>query len=343
MRLLGLLVLVGLLLGGGFLLVLYFHGKQKTQQAIEMVTNPPWLHKTDIYPPAEEKPAAAAPSAHDPYAAKFAELMAKLAGLEASVNDLKQRKPSTTTVVQQAKQEKATVAAPKKQPQGPYFVEHKIDAVTLASQTVEYRLAPGATKLPCVVETAMNSDVPGYFTAKVTSNVYDTATGQHLLVPEGSTILGHDQSQNLIYGNERMDTISLKLTLPDGREVDLGKSPVADQQGVAGLTGDVNNHWWRLFGAVFIGGALKGGMSAMNVAMTEAAGAGQVASGIASVGNQATNRVLQPYINTRPTITVDAGQACNVLLIKELRLPAMWQGGEPTETAQVKPASATRR
>src|SRR5262245_1078274 len=97
MRLVGLLVLVGLLLGGGFLLVLYLHGRQQTMQAIEMVSNPPWLHQTDIYPPAEEKPAAVAPAAHDPYAAKFAELMAKLAGLEASVNDLKQRKPSTTT------------------------------------------------------------------------------------------------------------------------------------------------------------------------------------------------------------------------------------------------------
>ena len=65
------------------------------------------------------------------------------------------------------------------------------------------------------------------------------------------------QSSVLLYGNERLPTISLTLALPDGRSVDLGQAPVTDQQGVAGLTGRVNQHYWRLFGAVFIGGALR--------------------------------------------------------------------------------------
>jgi type IV secretion system protein VirB10 len=159
-----------------------------------------------------------------------------------------------------------------------------------------------------------------------------------LLVPQGSTILGYDQSSQLLYGSERMDTISLTLTLPDGRTVDLGRAPVTDQQGIAGLTGRVDQHYWRLFGAVFIGGALKGGMTAMQTAMTSAAGAGQVATGIASVGNQATNRVIGPLLNTRPTIEVDAGQLCNVLLLQPLHLPAMWQGVAPTTTASITPA-----
>jgi type IV secretory pathway VirB10-like protein len=309
-------------------------------QAIDMVSNPSWLHKTDIYPAAEEKPAAAAAAAHDPYAAKFAELMTKLSALEASVNDLKHRKgATTTTVIQQPKQEKAT----KKQPQGPLFVSHELKEAAVLSQTTEYTLAPGATKLPCVVETKMVSDVEGYFTCRVMTNVYDTATGRHLLVPQGSTVLGNDQANDLVYGSNRMDTIGWTLTLPDGRSVPLGRAPVTDQQGVAGLTGDVDNHYLKLFGAVLIGGALKGGMSAMQVAMTNASGAGQVTSGLTSLGNQATNKVIQPYINIRPTITVESGQIAHVLLIKELKLPAMWQGGESTETAQVKPASTTRR
>src|SRR4030095_15568791 len=80
----------------------------------------------------------------------------------------------------------------------------------------------------------------------------------------GSTILAHDQSEHVLYGNERLPTISLTLALPDGRSVDLGQAPVTDQQGVARLTGQVNNHWWRLFGAVFIGGALRGGRRCCN-------------------------------------------------------------------------------
>ena len=57
----------------------------------------------------------------------------------------------------------------------------------------------------------MNSEVEGYFTARVNQNIYDSATHTRLLVPQGSTIIGHDNSSQLVYGNERMDTTSLTL------------------------------------------------------------------------------------------------------------------------------------
>ena len=186
-------------------------------------------------------------------------------------------------------------------------------------------MAPGATKLPCLVETAINSDVEGYFTAKVSANVYDTATGRHLLVPQGSTILGHDQSATLLHGNERLPTISLTLALPDGRPVDLGQTPVTDQQGVAGLTGRINQHWGRLFGAVFIGGALRGGAQMVQLEAARAGPAGPMGGGIAASGSQASQQRLGRALDTRPTIEVDSGQLCQVLLTKPLTLPAMWQ------------------
>jgi type IV secretion system protein VirB10 len=283
------------------------------------------------YPPDAQKTAQAIDAPPDRSAEilrQLAALQQQLAEQQAAIDALK-RKPSTVINQQPAQAAKATppVVAPRP-PGGMLYISHDLKEAPAGPKIPEYTLAPGATKLPCQIETAMNSDVEGYFICKVTTNVYDTATGRHLLVPQGSSILGNTQSSQLLYGSERMDTISLTLTLPDARTVDLGKAPVTDQQGVAGLTGDVNHHYWRLFGAVFIGGALKGGMNAMNVALNSAAGAGQVATGIASVGNQAVNRVVTPVINIRPTITVEAGQLCNVLLLKPLSLPAMWQGSD---------------
>jgi hypothetical protein len=52
---------------------------------------------------------------------------------------------------------------------------------------------------------------------------------------------------------------------------------------------------------------------------------GQVAAGYSSVINQAMSPRLGRALDTRPTITVDAGQLCNVILVKPLQLPAMWQ------------------
>jgi type IV secretion system protein VirB10 len=207
-----------------------------------------------------------------------------------------------------------------------FYVEHAPGKEAESKpSTTEHALAPGATKLPCIVETVINSDVEGYFTAKVSQNVYDTKTGHYLLVPQGSTILGKDVSSALLYGNTRLPTTSLTLALPDGRSVSLGESPMTDQRGIAGLTGDVNNHFWRNVAAVFIGGALRGGQQALQIGLAQAGGAGQVASGIGAYASQVGQQRAGRALDTRPTIEVQAGQLCNVLLLHPLTLPAMWQ------------------
>ena len=313
------LLFLGALVGWKWL----FHKRGGGQQAaVESSTAAGWTAAQQHYDRPEVKIEAPAPKPVDTLAAEMARLKAMMAQVMAELEALKNRKPPVATPPAQAQ---AKAQPPQKVPGGMLFVSHEIKDGTPQAGVLEYVLAPGSTVLPCVLETAINSDVEGFLVAKVSNNVYDTATGRHLLVPQGSSILGHDQSQQLLYGNERLPTLSLTLALPDGRSVDLGKGPITDQQGVAGLTGDVNNHWWRLFGAVFIGGALRGGTQALSTALAQEAGVGQVAAGYNSVINQATSPRLGRALDTRPTITVEAGQLCHVILIKPLSLAAMWE------------------
>ncbi len=316
-----LLVLLGLgVLGGSVLWVLQTKARPLVQAVTDSGAWPPWLKQTPTYAAPETKAVPAATVEPDHTAVELAKLRALLLQQQSELDELKRR-----SVV------KPTPAVPpqapplKRAPPPMLYVSHEVQDAPAPPRTPAYTLAPGATKLPCVMETAINSDVEGYFTAKVSTNVYDTATGRHLLVPQGSTILGHDQSSTLLYGNERVPTISLTLALPDGRAVDLGHAPVTDQQGIAGLTGTVDQHVWRLFGAVFIGGALRGGTQMVQLGAMQAGPAGQVASGIAATGNQATQQRLGRALDTRPTITVASGQLCHVLLTKPLTLPALWQ------------------
>jgi len=202
------------------------------------------------------------------------------------------------------------------------FVANKVDA-SGEPEPDTYLLAPGATKLPCVVETAMSSDVQSHFTAKVRNDVYDTATGTRLLVPQGATILGEYKSASLVFGNERLPSVSLTLALRDGRSVDLGDSPVMNQAGMAGLVSRVDQHWWRNLGAVLIMGVLRGGHQAVITEMGGVRGSGAVASGIASTTSQFGQQKLNRAIDTRPTSEVDAGSLCQVLLLKPLHLPAV--------------------
>ena len=318
------LLVLFLLVGGAFATWAWiFHrGSGASTVSPEKGTSPGWTAAQMHYERPEVKQEAPAPPPVDMTAAELARIKAMLAQLAAELEALKNRKPPTTTPVvpQQPKTE-----PPKKVPGSMLFVSHEPKEGPVVPKVDEYVLAPGATKIPCLIETSINSDVEGYFTARVSSNIYDTSTGRHLLVPQGSTILARDHSLDLLYGNERLPTTSLTLALPDGRSVDLGKAPVTDQQGIAGLTGRVNQHYWRLFGAIFIGGALRGGVQAMQTGLAQAAGVGQIAAGYGSVVNQALSPRLGRALDTRPTIEVDAGQICNVLLTKELRLPAMWQ------------------
>ena len=309
LTLLSLLVLAG----GVFLAVLYFQGTKAAASVGEKAvqTSKP----QSVYPPLEEKPVAqAAPPVEDPNVKRWAEQQRINQALLVALEELKKRKPATATAVRQPAQE--TKPPPHA---APLYIANKIEAQPAASPVPEYTLAPWATRIPCTIEPLMNSDVPGAFTAKVSTNVYDTKTGRHLLVPQGATLGGHDRGETLIYGNERLPTVALALTIAD-RTYDLGNAPVTDQLGTNGLTGDVDQHYGRLLAAVLIQGVLKAG----TVAITEAAG-GTVVSGFTSAGNQATSKVTAPMLNTRPTIKVFSGQGCAVLLVKELKLPAQWQ------------------
>ena len=299
------MVLLAVLGVGGYWLLSTFGKKVQTTPA-ESLIQPSWIKEAVAYTP-EAQAAAKAAATPDRTAEIMRQLAAMQQEMQAQREELEALKKRPVVAPPSAPKPAASAPAPK--PHGSMlFVSHDLKEPPEGPKASEYTLAPGATKLPCILETTIISDVEGFFTCRVTTNVYDTATGQHLLVPQGSTVLGNDQANDLVYGSNRMDTVSLTLTLPDGRSVDLGRAPVTDQQGVAGFTGDVNNHYLKLFGAVLIGGALKGGINALQIAATEAAGAGQVTSGITTLGNQATTKVMQPYINIRPTITIEAGQ-----------------------------------
>jgi hypothetical protein len=185
-----------------------------------------------------------------------------------------------------------------------------------------YAISPG-TWIPCTLETTLNSEIEGYFTAKTRRPIHDSATGQHVLIPQGQSIVAKDTSSGLLFGNERIPTFAVSLSLPGGRSVDLGQAPVMDATGTNGLTGIVDNHIWRLiWTSVFIGG-LRGGQQMIQAELAQGGGAGFIASGIAGQGNSVAQQRLGRAQDTRPTITVAAGELCNILVTKELRLPAL--------------------
>jgi type IV secretory pathway VirB10-like protein len=177
-----------------------------------------------------------------------------------------------------------------------------------------YVLAPADTKIGCTVEAKQNSDVESVGTVKVNVNVFDTDSRRRLLIPQGSTILVKYQSRNLVYGNQRLPEHSAMLTLPNGTTKELNEEPVMDQVGQAGLVSSVDNHFWRAVPAILIQGVLRG--SQQTISSTN-----PVIGGVAGSVAQYGQRITQPYIDTRPTIVVEAGEECLVILTRTIQLP----------------------
>lgn len=53
--------------------------------------------------------------------------------------------------------------------------------------------------IPGVMLTGINSDLPGTIIAQVSQNVFDTGTGQQLLIPRGAKLYGVYDSR-VVYG-----------------------------------------------------------------------------------------------------------------------------------------------
>src|SRR5439155_8893120 len=108
----------------------------------------------------------------------------------------------------------------------------------------EYEIKAG-WEIPAVLEQNLNSDLPGEVKALVTENGYDTATGRHLLIPQGARLVGSYDS-NIAYGQNGLQVVWRRIIYPDASSIDLRGMVGQDSQGSSGFRGDLDNHYKRL-------------------------------------------------------------------------------------------------
>ena len=190
----------------------------------------------------------------------------------------------------------------------------------------KYEVKTGAV-IPGIMVTGINSDLPGNIIAQVSQNVFDTATGNHLLLPQGAKLFGIYDSR-VIYGQERVLVAWNRIVFPDGSAVTLGAMPGADMGGNAGYTDEVNNHYLRIFGSAVLMSMITGGMSySMDALNTSGSSGGtnraptlqdEMGAALAAQMGQATMQLLQKNLNIKPTLEIRPGYQFNVIVTKDL-------------------------
>ncbi|ANY19523.1 Type IV secretion system protein virB10 [Tsuneonella dongtanensis] len=163
------------------------------------------------------------------------------------------------------------------------------------------------TLIPAVLETAINTDVPGYVRAVVSQDVR-SFDGTRILVPRSSRLIGQYQS-GLQGGQKRAYVIWTRLIRPDGASVNLA-SPAVGFDGTTGLEGKVNSHFFKRFGSSMllsvIGGLATGG-----------------ASVVLGGGTSAASTALQQDGQIAPTVRVRAGEPIRVFTARDLDFSAV--------------------
>jgi len=175
--------------------------------------------------------------------------------------------------------------------------------------------------IPAVLGRQINSDLPGRVTAYVSSNVYDS--DGNLLIPMGASLVGRYDS-GVKVGQSRLMFAFERLILPNGYSFDLPAAPGSDLAGAAGMTGDVNNHFFKMFGSslliAFLADRTKQPSSVTNIGTSgPSTAAGQV---LADVGKT----ILERNRTIPPTITVDQGTRINVEVVADMAFPETYPG-----------------
>jgi len=179
--------------------------------------------------------------------------------------------------------------------------------------------------IPATLEQAIDSDLPGEVKALVRSNVYDTATGRYLLIPQGARLLGTYNSV-ISYGQARVQVVWTRVIFPDGSSINLDGMSGHDNEGRAGFHDQVNNHYARLVGFAVLTSAFAAGLELsqrQNSSLLTTPTAGQTAS--AAVGQQLTElgaEVTRRNLNIQPTIKVRVGYKFTVRVNRDMLFAA---------------------
>ncbi len=216
------------------------------------------------------------------------------------------RQDAKEAFVQQGHSEEEYLSHSKKQPVSPYELK-------------------AGTYIPAALVTGIQSDLPGPIVAQVTGNVYDTATGQYLLIPQGARLVGEYDS-HVSFGQNRALVVWTRLVFPDGATLNLSRMQGVDMAGYAGFYDKVDNHYLRIYGNAFMLSLVGAGYQLLNKQTSASNNISAQDTVAASVGQRladTSSQTMERNMNVQPTIVIRPGYQFNIVVVKDVILENM--------------------
>ena len=175
----------------------------------------------------------------------------------------------------------------------------------------------------------INSDLPGQVTALVSQNVFDSLTGDYLLIPQGTRAVGRYESSPA-YGQNRVFVCFDRLIFPNGDSLKLGNMGTQDTDGYSGLGAEVDNHYLKIWN----GALLIATLSTAADATTDSYGdyrekrstGDDMARNVSTQMQGLMTENIRRQMNLSPTLTVEPGTEFSINLTKDLYFDKPYKG-----------------
>lgn len=195
---------------------------------------------------------------------------------------------------------------------------------TLKDQISPYEIKTG-TIIPGVMVSGINSDLPGQIVGQVSQNIYDTALGRFLLIPQGAKLIGVYDSR-IVLGQNRALIAWTRIVFPNGKTLELGTMPGADGLGYAGFSDKVDNHYWRIFGNALLLSLITAGTSYAlpddnkDNNNNDSSINDELRAAIATQMMVVGTNMITKNLNIQPTLEIRPGYRFNIMVNKDIVL-----------------------
>jgi type IV secretion system protein VirB10 len=199
------------------------------------------------------------------------------------------------------------------------FINQQDDIVSVSAKHLLHPAltVPAGEMIPAILETAINSELPGLVRAITTQHVY-SLSGGNLLIQKGATLVGQFNA-NVVAGQSRMLVVWNRVQMSNGVVVTLN-SPGTDTLGRAGQGADyIDRHFMERFGSSALLSILGAYTANSGVnGQTEYNSESQYRTAISGSFQQASKQSLEQDMMIKPTLQINQGTRINVFVAHDL-------------------------
>jgi type IV secretion system protein VirB10 len=176
------------------------------------------------------------------------------------------------------------------------------------------------TSIPCTLETAMQSDQPGFVSCVIPRDVLSD-NGQVVLMEKGTQVVGEYRG-GLNQGQTRLHVLWGRAKTPAGVVVTLASS-ATDGLGRSGVGGAIDTHWWERFGSALLLSVVADGSTAGAAYLKSQAGIQAQQTG--QSGNHAAAIAVEQSAVIKPTLTKNQGEMVSIFVARDLDFSGVYQ------------------